>query len=313
MCPLRRRRGGALTRFRSSCGTRIAAPRQMPIENVTVVGAGVIGTGVAQSVAEAGITTTLIDVDEARLANAKNVIKDGIRLSAMMQKKKLSVDEVLGRIRFGVGPERAEGSDLVIENVTESWDIKRPLYMRLDEICPPSCIFAVNTSVISITRVGSVTRRPGQVLGAHFMNPVPLKPTVEVIRGFYTTDETLASLKTFLSSIGKKSVVVDDMPGFISNRVLMLTVNEAIRALEQGVAGAPEIDQIFRECFGHKMGPLETADLIGLDTILLSLEGLYAAYGERFQAATLLRKMVDAGRLGRKSGRGFHTYERYER
>jgi 3-hydroxybutyryl-CoA dehydrogenase len=197
----------------------------------------------------------------------------------------------------------------VIENVPEKWEIKREVYPRLDALCPERTVFAVNTSCISITRVGGLTRRPERVVGMHFMNPVPLKPMVEVIRGYHTSEETLDTARRLLRQMGKDGIVVNDLPGFVSNRILMLTVNEAIFVLQDGVATAEQVDQLFKTCFGHKMGPLETADLIGLDTILYSIEVLYESYSDgKYRPAPLLRKMVDAGLLGRKSGKGFYDY-----
>ncbi len=191
----------------------------------------------------------------------------------------------------------------------EKWEIKRDLYPRLDAVCPERAVFAVNTSCISITRVAGLTGRPDRVLGMHFMNPVPLKPMVEAIRAFHTSDETLETARQLLRQMGKDCIVVGDLPGFVSNRILMLTVNEAVFVLQDGVATAEQVDQLFKTCFGHKMGPLETADLIGLDTILYSIEVLYDSYNDsKFRPSPLLKKMVDAGLLGRKSGKGFYDY-----
>ena len=193
--------------------------------------------------------------------------------------------------------------------MTEDWEIKKEVYEAIDRICPPRCVFAVNTSCISITKVGAVTRRPSQVIGMHFMNPVPLKATVEVIRGFHTSEETIATARSFLAGMGKQAIVVNDFPGFVSNRVLMPMVNEAAMLVQDGVAPAEDIDRLFKQCFGHKMGPLETADLIGLDTILKSIVVLHESFGDsKYRPCPLLVKMVDAGLLGRKSGRGFYTY-----
>jgi 3-hydroxybutyryl-CoA dehydrogenase len=168
----------------------------------------------------------------------------------------------------------------------------------------------VDTSCYSITRVGALTQRPDKVIGIHFMNPVPLKPTVEVIKGWHTSPETIAITNALLKRMGKDSVLVNDSPGFVSNRILMLTVNEAAFTVQDGVANAQEVDEIFKKCFGHKMGPLETADLIGLDTILYSVEVLHESFGDsKYRPCPLLKKMVDAGLLGRKSGQGFYKYQ----
>ena len=197
----------------------------------------------------------------------------------------------------------------MVENISEKIALKESLYPQLDDVCNSDCVFAANTSAISITRIGGWTQRPEKILGMHFMNPVPMKPMVEVIRAFHTTEATIDRAKAFLADINKEGVVVNDMPGFVSNRVLMLTVNEAIFLLQDQVATAADIDKIFKGCFGHKMGPLETGDLIGLDTILYSLDVLYDAYNDsKFRPAPLLKKMVDAGLHGRKTGEGFFKY-----
>ena len=197
----------------------------------------------------------------------------------------------------------------MVENSTEKWVIKKEIYPQLDAICPEQTVFAANTSCISITRIGSVTNRPDRIVGMHFMNPVPMKPTVEVIRGYHTSEETLATAKQFLAGMNKDGIVVNDSPGFVSNRVLMLTVNEAAFLLHEGVSNAKDVDDIFKKCFGHKMGPLETADLIGLDTILYSIEVLHESFADsKYRPCPLLQKMVDAGLYGRKSGSGFYTY-----
>jgi 3-hydroxybutyryl-CoA dehydrogenase len=283
-----------------------AAPRGP----IGVVGAGVMGAGVAQVLAQAGYSTILIDLEEGLLAQARQSIRNALRLATMLDRAKAAdPDKLLDRIRCTTDLAALAEADFVIENVTEKREIKEPLYARLDAVCAPACVFAANTSVISITRLGGVTQRPDRVLGIHFMNPVAMKPTVEMIRGFHTSEHSLATAAALLQRMGKKAITVQDAPGFVSNRVLMLTVNEAAFVVAEGTADAASVDQLFRECFGHKMGPLETADLIGLDTILLSLEGLYEAYGDpKFRPCPLLRKLVDAGLLGRKSGRGFHPY-----
>jgi 3-hydroxybutyryl-CoA dehydrogenase len=199
--------------------------------------------------------------------------------------------------------------DFVIENATEKFEIKKEIYAQIDQVCPEHCVFAANTSAISITRLASLTKRPERVLGMHFMNPVPMKSMVEMVRGYHTADETIATAQSLLASMGKESIVVNDSPGFVSNRVMMLTINEAIFVVHEQVATVEEVDRMFKGCFGHKMGPLETADLIGLDTILLSLEVLYDSYNDsKYRPCPLLKKVVDAGMHGRKNGRGFYSY-----
>ena len=217
--------------------------------------------------------------------------------------------DTLSRITFTTDYEQLHDVDFVVENSTEKWHIKKEIYPQLDTICPESAVFAANTSCISITRIGSVTKRPDRIVGMHFMNPVPMKPTVEVIRGYHTSDETIEIATQFLAGMDKDGIVVNDSPGFVSNRVLMLTVNEAAFLLHEGVSTASDVDQIFKKCFGHKMGPLETADLIGLDTILYSIEVLHESFADsKYRPCPLLQKMVDAGLYGRKSGEGFYSY-----
>ena len=199
--------------------------------------------------------------------------------------------------------------DFVVENVTEDWAIKKALYQQLDSIVPAGVRFGVNTSCISITQVGSVTKRAADVIGVHFMNPVHLMATVEVIRGFHTSDETIHALQALLGALQKEAIVVEDLPGFVSNRISHLFMNEAAFVLQDRVATAENVDRIFKKCFGHRMGPLETADLIGLDTVMRSLDVLYESFHDpKYRCCPLLRTLVHAGHLGRKTGRGFHVY-----
>jgi 3-hydroxybutyryl-CoA dehydrogenase len=279
---------------------------------VGVVGAGVMGTGLAQNLAQTGHEVILLDTSDAILDKAKETIKKNMRLQRMFNKaaNQDSMETTLSRITFSTDHALFSNVDFVIENVTEKWDIKKEVYAKIDPVCPAHCVFAANTSAISITRIGSVTKRPAQVLGMHFMNPVPMKPMVEVIRGYHTSEATIATAKQLLHGMGKECIVVNDVPGFVSNRVLMLTVNEAVYLVQDQVATAAEVDQIFKSCFGHKMGPLETADLIGLDTILYSIEVLYESFNDsKYRPCPLLKKMVDAGLHGRKSGQGFYSYQ----
>ncbi len=284
----------------------------MDIQTVGVVGAGVMGIGVAQNLAQAGFRVLLLDVSSEVLQRAKKDIIKNIRFSLLFDKtgRDESIENIVERIVFTTDYSTFADADFVIENATEKWEIKKPIYEQLETVCPSRCIFAANTSAISITRIASATRRPSKVIGIHFMNPVPMKNTVEVIRGYHTRDATVATAKELLAAMGKTCIVVNDMPGFVSNRVLMLMVNEAIFLVQDGVAPAADIDTIFKSCFGHKMGPLETADLIGLDTILYSIEVLYESYNDsKYRPCPLLKKMVDAGQHGRKSGQGFYTYQ----
>lgn len=274
-----------------------------------VVGAGVMGIGVAQNLAGAGHQVTLVDLTKEVLDTALARIERDCRMSALLGGAELDPREVLSRITPAVGYAALADTEVVIENITEEWERKQSLYRELDAACPAECVFVVNTSAIPITRVASVTGRPEKVVGVHFMNPVPMKPAVELIPGHHTTAQTLEKVRELLGSMGKKAIEVTDSCGFVSNRVLMLTVNEAAFLVHENVANAATVDEVFRSCFGHPMGPLETADLIGVDTILYSVEVLYEHYADsKYRPCPLLRSMVDAGLLGRKVGRGFHTY-----
>ena len=283
------------------------------MDRIGVVGAGTMGTGVTQLFAEAGHEVVLVDVGDDVLDRARDAISRSVWMTPLTRPSapELPVAEVMARIAFTTDAGQLRHVGFVIENVTEDWEIKRRLYGELDRICPPQVPFGVNTSAIPITRIASVTGRAARVIGTHFMNPAPVKPTVEVIRGYHTCDETVERTGALLAGAGKRFIVVADSPGFVTNRVLMLMVNEAIFVLHERVAASvADVDRLFKECFGHAMGPLETADLIGLDTVLLSLEVLYDNLNDpKFRPCPLLRTMVHAGLHGRKTGRGFHTYE----
>jgi len=285
----------------------------MKINSVGVIGAGVMGEGVAQNLAETGHQVVLVDLTDDRLENALKTIRQNMRMRSFFKKGAEPLEPastVLSRISTTCDYAQLGAVDFVIENVVEKWSVKREVYKLLDSVCPEHCVFAANTSAISITQIGSATRRPQQVIGMHFMNPVPMKSMVEVIRGHHTSDDTLERARQMLSAMGKECIVVNDMPGFVSNRVLMLTINEAIFLVQDQVASPEDVDRIFKSCFGHKMGPLETGDLIGLDTILFSLEVLYESYNDpKYRPSPLLKKMVDAGLHGRKSGQGFYNYK----
>lgn len=283
----------------------------MKYKNIGVIGAGTIGRGVAQSLAQTGHSVTLVDISDQILDHAIIQIARSLKSAALLDQAVRSMPhaEIMTRISTSTTFEELAEVDLVIENATESWMVKQPIYQLLDRVCADDCVIAANTSAISIAQLAGITRSAERVLGIHFMNPVPLKPVVEVIRAWHTSDATLAKAMELLRQMGKTGIIVNDMPGFVSNRVFMLTINEAIFVLQDQVAEARDIDLIFTQCFSHKMGPLATADLIGLDTILFTLNVLFETYQDsKFRACPLLRTMVNAGVLGRKSGKGFFNY-----
>ncbi|TDY04542.1 UNVERIFIED_CONTAM: 3-hydroxybutyryl-CoA dehydrogenase [Lysinibacillus xylanilyticus] len=278
---------------------------------VGVIGAGVMGAGVAQNAAESGHEVILIDLTEDVLQKAKEEIKKNIKFQGLFKKKDSRIldEDILGRITFTTDYEALREVEFVVENVPEVWEVKKNVYTRLNEVCAEDCILLVNTSCISITKIAALCKQASNVIGVHFMNPVPLKSTVEAIRGFHTSETTIQQTKDFLESMDKEMILVNDYPGFVSNRLSHLLMNEAAFVVQDQVAEPRDVDEIFKKCFGHKMGPLETADLIGLDTVVNSLDILYESYQDpKFRCAPLLRKMVEAGQHGRKSGKGFYDY-----
>lgn len=284
----------------------------MNFNKIGVIGAGLMGGDVAFDLSANGYDVVLKDVSEESLSLAKEKIVNGFRGYQMMKRelKEISLEDILGRIKFTLTYEGFNELDLVIENISEDWELKKVLYTELSQVCNPSTYFAVNTSCISITKVASLVQMPERVIGMHFMNPVPLKKMVEVVRGEHTTDETIEIGREFLKTLGKRMVVVNDFPGFAANRLSHLFMNEAAFLVQDNVAKAKDIDRLFREGYGHQMGPLETADLIGLDTVVNSLQILYESYQDsKFRCCPLLRKMVDAGYLGKKAGKGFYEYK----
>lgn len=282
-------------------------------QTVGVIGAGVMGIGTAQKLAQHGFQVVLIDVDQAILDNARTEIRNNVRFQAFLIKDKSKAhdpDQVEKRICFTIDYTLLDKVFFVIENVSEKWETKKVVYGQLDAICPELTVYAADTSCFPITRIGALTNRPDRVLGIHFMNPVPLKPTVEMIQGYHTSEGTIAIAKKLLADMDMDCILVSDSPGFASNRVLMPMINEAVYLVQEQVATVEQIDTIFKKCFAHQMGPLETADLIGLDTILHSIEVLYESFNDsKYRPCPLLKKMVDAGMLGRKRGQGFYQYK----
>ncbi|MFH8991108.1 3-hydroxyacyl-CoA dehydrogenase family protein [Streptomyces sp. NPDC017940] len=278
---------------------------------VGVVGAGTMGTGIAQCLAEAGHRVIVVDPEESALATAPARLRDGIRLARMFRKQPAAVamDAALDAVTWARSPRDLADARFVLECAPERIPLKEKVFRELDDACRGDAVFATVTSAIPVGRLAAQTGRPRQVLGMHFMNPAPLKEAVEVIRGPRTADETLDTALALLAGIGKTGIVVSDAPGFVSNRVLMLTINEAATVVQQGTADAATVDRIFQDCFGHTMGPLATGDLIGLDTIVDTLYVLLECTGdERFQPCGQLRDLVAAGHAGRKTGQGFHRY-----
>ncbi len=281
----------------------------MSIKTIGVVGAGVMGSGVAHHFAKKGYDIVLVDVNEAKISESKKAIAQSVAFSNLLNRETLDLNVLYDKIRFSIDFRDLENVDLVIENVTENLEVKRTLYDRLSKVCNSKAFFAVNTSVYSITQIASFTDRPDKVLGIHFMNPVPQKKYVELIKGTHTSEHALVTISNLLKESDISPILINDGPGFVSNRPLMVFINEAIFVLEDQIASAGQIDLVFKGCIEHKMGPLETADMIGLDTILYSLEALYSCYNDpKYRPAPLLKKLVYAGYLGLKSGKGFYNY-----
>jgi 3-hydroxybutyryl-CoA dehydrogenase len=283
----------------------------MTLQTIGVIGAGNIGIGVVTDLVLHGIKAVVVDISDGVLEHAQLEILNNIRFAPALSKTlpRVTRDEAIQRMVLSTDLESVASCDFLIENVTEDWTVKKPLYERLDRIVPRQVCFGANTSCISITKIAGATNRPENVVGIHLMNPVHLKPTVEVIRGLHTSSKTLETLLHLLSLLSKEAIIVEDLPGFVSNRISHLYMNEAAFVLQDQVATADKIDMIFKKCFGHKMGPLETADLIGLDTVMRSLDVLYESFQDsKYRCCPLLRKMVHAGHLGRKTGKGFYDY-----
>lgn len=283
----------------------------MNSSTVGVVGAGAIGAGLITDLVLHGIQAVAVDISEDALRRAEAEVRKNVRFAPLYRKDlpRVTPEEAAGRIVWSRELAALADCGLVIENIPEKWELKEPMYAELDAILPAEVCIGANTSCISITRLASATQRADKVIGLHLMNPVHLVDAVEVIRGFHTSDATVARLEMLLAQLGKRSIVVEDLPGFVSNRISHVFMNEAAFVLQDQVSTAENIDQIFKQCFGHKMGPLETADLIGLDTVANSLDVLYESFKDpKYRCCPLLRKLVDAGHLGRKTGRGFHTY-----
>ena len=280
------------------------------IQTIGVVGAGTMGNGIAHVAAAAGYTVLLCDSDSQALARALEVIAKN--LDRELSRGKRTTEEkaaALSRIQSTTDLSALAKSDFVIEAIIEKIESKLQIFKALDEITPVKAILASNTSSLSITKIASATRRPGKVIGMHFMNPVPVMNLVEIVRGFATSDDTHEKTRLLTQSLAKTAVTVNDSPGFVSNRLLMPMINEAIFSVMEGVASADAVDAVMKLGMNHPIGPLALADMIGLDVCLFTMEVLHSGLGDpKYRPCPLLRRMVDAGHLGRKSGQGFYKY-----
>ncbi|ARF17952.1 3-hydroxybutyryl-CoA dehydrogenase [Sporosarcina ureae] len=283
----------------------------MTIEKVFVIGAGQMGGGIAQVCAQAGYQVTLHDLNEEAYDRGFKVITKN--LARNVEKGRMTEEEkeaVLGRFTKSLDMQNAKDVDIVIEAAVENMAIKSKIFAELDEITPEHTILATNTSSLPITEIGAATKRPGKVIGMHFMNPVPVMQLVEVIRGLATDDDVYEAVEEMTKKLSKTPVEVNDAPGFVANRVLMPMINEAIFTLYEGVATKEAIDDVMKMGMNHPMGPLQLADFIGLDTCLYIMETLYEGFGDsKYRPCPLLRKYVKAGWYGKKTGRGFYSYE----
>ena len=283
----------------------------MTIQHVFVIGAGQMGSGIAQVCAQAGYEVVLNDINEQAISRGLSVItKNLTRDVEKGRKSEEEKDVILQRIQTSLSIDDAQHAHLVIEAAVENMEIKQMIFKKLDAIAPEDTILATNTSSLPITEIAAVTNRPEKVIGMHFMNPVPVMKLVEIIRGLATSDETYEAVAQMTAKLGKTGVEVNDFPGFISNRILLPMINEAIYALYEGVATKEAIDDVMKLGMNHPMGPLTLADFIGLDTCLSIMEILHEGLGDsKYRPCPLLRKYVAAGWLGKKSGRGFYIYE----
>lgn len=281
------------------------------MKNFSVIGSGVMGRGIAYTAALSGFDVTLHDINETALVNAKQYIEEEMQKSAgrgYISAEK--VETALQRITYTVDfDETAKNADVVVEAVLENMDLKIDIFKRLDAQCPPHTLLATNTSTMSPTEIGAQLSRPDKFLAMHFFNPVHKMKLIEIIRGLDTSDETVALAKEVGEKLGKQTVEVNEFPGFVTSRMNCLIGNEAMNMLMEGVASAEDIDKALKLGLNHPMGPLELADLVGLDTRLRNMEYLYQTLGEKYRPCPLLIKYVKAGRLGRKSGAGFYKYE----